>query len=142
MGNLILNRKAKFDYDFLKQYEAGVVLFGSEVKAIKLGKSNFSDSFCYLKNNEMFLKNFMIPTKDEFFGHQENRDKKLLLHKSEIHKIEKSLNKGLTIIPIRLYLSSRNKIKCEIAIAKGKKNYDKRQAIKKRDIDREIKNLK
>jgi SsrA-binding protein len=141
MKTLVTNRKAKFDYEYLQEYEAGIVLFGSEVKAIRDGKVSVVDAFCYIKDDEMFIKNFKVTTDSEFFGQSENRDKKLLLHKSEIRKIKNNLTKGLTIIPFWFYLNDNNKIKCRIAIAKGKKNYDKRETIKKRDSDREIKKL-
>jgi SsrA-binding protein len=141
MKTLVTNRKAKFDYEYLQEYEVGIVLFGSEVKAIKDGKVNIVDAFCYIKDDEMFIKNFKITSENEFFGHSENRDKKLLLHKSEIHKIKNNITKGLTLIPFWFYLNDSNKIKCRVAIAKGKKNYDKRETIKKRDADREIKKL-
>lgn len=141
MKTLVTNRKAKYEYEYLQEYEAGIVLFGSEVKAIRDGKVSIVDAFCYIKDNEMFIKNFKITTESEFFGHSENRDKKLLLHKTEIRKIKNTLTKGLTIIPFWFYLNSGNKIKCRIAIAKGKKNYDKREVIKKRDTEREIKKL-
>ena len=90
---------------------------------------------------QQFIKNFKITTESEFFGHTENRDKKLLLHKSEIRKIKSNLTKGLTIIPFWFYLNDTGKIKCRIAIARGKKNYDKRETIKKRDTEKEIKRL-
>lgn len=141
MKTLVTNRKAKFDYEYLQEYEAGIILFGSEVKAIKDGKTSIVDAFCYIKDDEMFIKNFKITTNNEFFGHDENRDKKLLLHRTEIRKIQNSLTKSLTIVPFWLYSNDSGKIKCRIAIARGKKNYDKRETIKKRDIDREIKKL-
>lgn len=141
MKTLVTNRKAKFDYEYLQEYEAGIILFGSEVKAIKDGKVSIVDAFCYIKDDEMFIKNFKITTESEFFGHTENRDKKLLLHKSEIRKIKSNLTKGLTIIPFWFYLNDAGKIKCRIAIARGKKNYDKRETIKKRDTEKEIKRL-
>jgi SsrA-binding protein len=141
MKTLVINRKAKYEYEYLQEYEAGVVLSGSEVKAIVDFKVSIVDSFCYIKDNEMFIKNFKITSKGEFFGHSENRDKKLLLHKSEIRKIKNTLTKGLTIIPFCFFLNDNNKIKCKIAIAKGIKNYDKRETIKKRDIEKELKRL-
>jgi SsrA-binding protein len=141
MKTLVTNRKAKFEYEYLQEYEAGIVLFGSEVKAIKDGKVSIVNAFCYIRDDEMFVKNFIITSEGEFFGHSENRDKKLLLHKSEIRKIKNNLTKGLTIIPFWFYLNDGNKIKCRIAIAKGKKNYDKRETIKKRDTEKELKRL-
>lgn len=140
MKTLITNRKAKFDYEYLQEYEAGIVLFGSEVKAIRNGKVSIVDAFCYIKDDEMFIKNFKITTESEFFGHSENRDKKLLLHKTEIRKIQSNLTKGLTIIPFWFYLNDSGKIKCRIAIAKGKKNYDKRMSARIKTLEKEIKN--
>ena len=137
---LLTNRKAKFDYEFLDKYNAGIQLFGSEVKAIKQGHVSVADAFCYINNGELFIKNLLVTTNSDFFGQDPNRDKKLLLKKREIVKIKNSMDKHLTIVPVYFYLNERNKIKCEIAVARGKKNYDKRETIKKRDIDREIKN--
>jgi len=138
---LLNNRKAKFDYEFLDKYNAGIQLHGSEVKAIKDARASLVDSFCYIANGEMYIKNFNITTNSNFFGHDSNRDKKLLLKRKEINKIKNSLDKHLTIVPVMIYLNERNKIKCEIAVARGKKNYDKRETIKKRDADRELKQL-
>jgi SsrA-binding protein len=138
---LLTNRKAKFDYEFLDKYNAGIQLFGSEVKAIKDGRVSIVDAFCYVSNNELFIKNLIITSNSNFFQQDPSRDKKLLLKKREIEKIKNSMDKHLTIVPVYFYLNERNKIKCEIAISKGKKNYDKREAIKKRDIEREIKNI-
>jgi SsrA-binding protein len=136
---LLTNRKAKFDYEFLDKYNAGIQLHGSEVKAIKEGRVSVADSFCYISNGELFLKNLNITADNRFFQHEPNRDKKLLLKKREIEKIKNSMDKHLTIVPVYFYINERNKIKCEIAVSKGKKNYDKRETIKKRDIEREIK---
>ena len=137
---LLTNRKAKFDYEFLDKYNAGIQLFGSEVKAIKEGRVSIVDAFCYISNGELFIKNLLVTSNSNFFQQDPNRDKKLLLKKREIEKIKNSIDKHLTIVPVYFYLNERNKIKCEIAIARGKKNYDKRETIKKRDIEREIKN--
>lgn len=138
---LLSNRKARFDYEFLDKYVAGIQLHGSEVKAIKDARASLVDSFCYIANGEIYIKNFNITTNNNFFGHDSNRDKKLLLKRKEITKIKNSIDKNLTIVPVTIFLNERNKIKCEIAIAKGKKNYDKRETIKKRDADRELKQL-
>jgi SsrA-binding protein len=137
---LLTNRKAKFDYEFLDKYNAGIQLFGSEVKAIKEGRVSIVDAFCYINHGELFIKNLLVTSNSNFFQQDPNRDKKLLLKKREIEKIKNSMDKHLTIVPVYFYLNERNKIKCEIAIARGKKNYDKRETIKKRDIEREIKN--
>lgn len=136
--SLLTNRKAKFDYEFLDKYNAGIQLYGSEVKAIKNGRASLVDAFCYISNGELFIKNFNITSLSNFFEHDSNRDKKLLLKSKEIDKIKNSLDKHLTIVPVSIYLNERNKIKCEIAVARGKKNYDKRETIKKRDADREL----
>ena len=136
--SLLTNRKAKFDYEFLDKYSAGIQLYGSEVKAIKSGRASLVDAFCYISKGELFIKNFNITSLSNFFEHDSNRDKKLLLKSKEIDKIKNSLDKHLTIVPVSIYLNERNKIKCEIAVARGKKNYDKRETIKKRDADREL----
>jgi SsrA-binding protein len=136
--SLLTNRKAKFDYEFLDKYNAGIQLYGSEVKAIKSGRASLVDAFCYISKGELFIKNFNITSLSNFFEHESNRDKKLLLKSKEIDKIKNSLDKHLTIVPVSIYLNERNKIKCEIAVARGKKNYDKRETIKKRDADREL----
>lgn len=139
---LLTNRKARFDYEFLDKYNAGIQLHGSEVKAIKDARASLVDSFCYIANGEIYIKNFNITASNAFFGHDSNRDKKLLLKRKEIDKIKNSLDKHLTIVPVTIYLNERNKIKCEIVIARGKKNYDKRETIKKRDADRELKQVR
>lgn len=140
MSTLILNRKAKFDYEFLERYTAGIVLVGSEAKAIKNGQASVVDAFCYFNGNELFIKNFTVQSKDKFFEHEPNRDKKLLLKKQELKRIKNTMEKHLTIVPIVFFLSDRNKIKCEIAIARGKKNHDKRETIKAKDAQKELKN--
>jgi SsrA-binding protein len=139
MNVIIDNRKAKFNYEFILKYNAGIELYGSEVKAIKSGYSNIVDAFCYIDKGEIFIKNFIITSKSDFFEHDPNRAKKLLLKKREINKISNTMDKYLTIIPIKFFINERNKIKCEIAVAKGKKNYDKRNVIKDRDNDRMLK---
>jgi SsrA-binding protein len=140
MSTLILNRKAKFDYEFLDKYNAGIQLLGSEVKAIKRGEANVVDAFCYFNGNELFIKNFVIRSNDKFFEHDPNRDKKLLLKRQELNRIKNKLEKHLTIVPVVFYLSERNKIKVEIAIAKGKKNHDKRESIKAKEAKKEMTN--
>lgn len=138
MAVLTTNRKAWFDYTFLETYKAGISLLGSEVKAIKAGRTSIVDAFCYFANGELFLKNLIIQADDKFFQHDPNRDKKLLLKKKELKALERDLDKHLTIIPINIYTTDRNLIKCEIALAKGKKNYDKRQDIKERDLKKQL----
>ncbi len=136
------NKKAHFEYFIEETFEAGIVLVGSEVKSVKDGHISIIDAFVSLKNNEMFLKNAYIKPfeKSNNFTPNELRVRKLLLKKEEILKIKKKVEtKGFTIVPTKVYLKD-NLVKIEIAIAKGKKLYDKRETIKKRDISRQIKN--
>ena len=131
----IVNRKAKYEYEFIDTYTAGVVLTGVEVKFIRDGRLSFVDSFCVFQDGELFMKNVSISG----IGNDNiKRDRKLLLKKKELKKILKELDKGLTLIPIRFYTNERNIFKVEIVLARGKKLYDKREVIKKRDIEKEI----
>jgi len=137
----INNRKAKYDYEISETIEAGIVLKGTEIKSIKLGNANLKDSYAISKNREIFLLGMHIsPYKEgNIFNHDELRTRKLLLHKKEILKInDKLFIEGYTLIPIKLYFK-KNKAKILLGIAKGKKDYDKRETIKKRDIERELK---
>ena len=136
----ILNKRARFDYEFIDIYTAGVVLTGVEVKFIRKGHLSFVDSFCSFQNDELFMKNVSISG----IGNDNiKRDRKLLLKKKELNKIKKDLDKGLTIIPTKLYENEKGLFKVEIVLARGKKLYDKRETIKKRDIDNETsRNLK
>ena len=137
----INNRKANYDYEIETTYEAGIVLTGTEVKSIRDGKANLKDSYAIYKNGEVFLLNMHISHYDKgnIFNHDETRTRKLLLNKKEIYKIRDSIEReGYTLIPIKAYFKG-NKVKILLGIARGKKNYDKREAIKKKDIDREIK---
>ena len=136
----IKNRKARFDYEIIETFLSGIVLLGSEVKSIRNGKVSFTDSYCMFENNELFLKNLHISEyQNTAFGtHDPKRDKKLLLTKKELRKLrEKVAEKGLTIIPLKMFLNKKNTFKVEIALAKGKKNYDKRNKILTKDIERE-----
>jgi SsrA-binding protein len=128
----IQNRKVKFEYQFIDTYIAGIQLIGTEIKSIKSGEVSLVDSFCVFNKKELFLKNLKITN-------IENRDIKLLLNKSELKKLSKDLVDGLTIIPYRLFVNDRGIAKIEIVLGKGKKIYDKRETIKKRDIDRDLK---
>lgn len=132
----IVNRKSKFEYQFIDTYNAGVVLNGVEVKSIRDSKFSFTDSYCIFQNGELFMKNTSISG----IGNDDiGRDRKLLLKKKELTKLNKDLINGLSIIPYRLYENDRGLFKIEIVLAKGKKLFDKRESIKKRDIEREIK---
>ena len=133
------NRKARFNYFFKEFYEAGICLKGSEVKSLRVGKANISESYAYDNNGEIFLVNSHIPSYKEssYNNHNPKRNRKLLLNKREINKLIGKINiEGLTLIPTRLYFKN-GKAKVEIAVAKGKKQYDKRQTKKKRDWNRE-----
>ena len=137
----INNKKARFDYEIIDEIEAGIELTGTEIKSIRCGNANLKDSYAIIKNNEVFLLGMHIsPYKEgNIFNHDELRTRKLLLHKKEILKINNKLVlDGYTLVPIKLYFV-KNKAKILLGIARGKKNYDKREAIKKRDIDRELK---
>jgi SsrA-binding protein len=136
----IKNKKAFYDYEILERYEAGIELKGSEVKSLREGKANLRDSFVRIENGEAFLFNAYIAPYSHggLFNHEPTRKRKLLLHKSEIKRLlGKSMEKGLTIIPLRIYFNERGKVKVEIALAKGKKLYDKRETIKRREQERE-----
>lgn len=144
MAILALNRRAKFDYQVLETYEAGLVLSGFEVKAIKTGRLGLKGAYVVIKNNEAFLINALVSpyqAKNTPAHYEPNRNRKLLLHKKEISSlIGQTKQKGLTLIPLRLYTKGRKQlIKLEFALAKGKKKFDKRETIKKREVERKIK---
>jgi SsrA-binding protein len=136
----ILNKRASFEFSFLEKYVAGMQLTGTEIKSIRDGKCNITDGYCFLKDNELWVKNILITEYDKgtHYNHEPKRDRKLLLNKTEINKLLKKLkDQGLTIIPLKLFISESGYAKLEIALAKGKKMFDKRDDIKKRDIQRE-----
>lgn len=138
--NIVINRKAKFDYEILETVEAGIVLEGSEVKSIKEGRVSIQDAYVESKGGELFIVNMHVSpySKSSHFSHSPDRDRKLLLHKHEIKRfIGKIKERGLTLIPLRVY-EKRGLIKLELALVKGKKKYEKREEIKKRLIEREI----
>ena len=141
----IINRKARYDYEIEDTYEAGIVLTGTEIKSIRNGKVNIKDSYAIIKKDEIYLLNTHISLYDEGnrFNHEETRTRKLLLHKKEILKLKDKIEiEGYTLIPLKMYFV-KSKVKVLIGLAKGKKNYDKREAIKQRDISRDIeKNFK
>ena len=133
------NRKARFNYFFKEFFEAGIVLMGSEVKSLRDGKANISESYAFDSNGEIFLINSHIPSYKEssYNNHNPKRNRKLLLNKREINKLMGRVNReGFTLIPTKLYFK-KGKAKVEIAVAKGKKQYDKRHTKKKRDWNRE-----
>ena len=137
----INNRKARFNYDIEDEYIAGIVLQGSEIKSLRQGKCNISDAYCVVYNGEVWLKNSHISKydSDKFTNHDELRDRKLLLNKKEIRKItEETQTPGITIAPLSIFINNRGLAKVKIGIARGKKNYDKRNDIKDRDNAREL----
>lgn len=141
MKVLSTNKKAFFDYEVIDSLEVGIVLLGTEVKSAKEGKVNLKDSFVKIMNGEAYLLNCHISpySHGNIINHDPTRTRKLLLHKKELNKlIGKSKERGLTLIPLKMYLKG-NKIKVEIALAKGKKKYDKRKSIKEKELSREIK---
>ncbi|MGM9881985.1 MAG: SsrA-binding protein SmpB [Bacilli bacterium] len=136
----ILNRKARYDYEIEDSYEAGIVLTGTEIKSIREGKANIKDSYAIIRNNEAYLINTHISLYKEGnrFNHEETRTRKLLLHKKEILKLRDKLEmEGYTLIPLKIYFV-KGRAKVLIGLAKGKKNYNKKEAIKERDIKREM----
>ena len=138
----ILNKKAKFDYFIEDTFECGIVLKGTEIKSIRSGKANLKDSYGIIKNNELYILNMHISRYEagNIFNHEETRTRKLLAHKKEIYKMKNKLNiEGYTLIPVKLYIKD-GKAKILLGVAKGKKNYDKKEVIKERDIERFNKN--
>lgn len=135
------NRKAFYEYHIIEEYDCGIVLLGSEVKSIRMGNVTISDSFVYIKDGEVWIKNLKVARYKQAHKlevHDENRDKKLLLTRKQIEKIGKSLqDTGITCVPLSIFIKD-NRIKVKIAVAKGKKLYDKRSAIKDRDIKRDL----
>ena len=136
----IQNRRATFDYSFSDKFIAGMVLKGTEIKSIRDGKVSLADSYCFVKNNELFIRNLHITEyeKASFYNHAPMRERKLLLNRIELNKIERKLkDAGTSIIALRMFISENGYAKLEIGIGKGKKSFDKREDIKKRDIERE-----
>ena len=138
------NKRARFEYELLDAYEAGIVLSGDEIKSVRLGHFSIVDTYGYIKDGECFLRNSYIKEYSNSFdagryGDTTRRDRKLLLHKDEIVKIKKKLEQDhLTLVPTKAYFSGSN-VKVEIAVARGKKLYDKRESLKKKDIERRLK---
>lgn len=137
----ILNRKARFEYEILEELEAGMVLTGTEIKSLRSSKASIAESFCQIINNELYIINMMIDeyTLGTFYNHQTRRERKLLVHKKELSKLERKLkDAGNTIIPLKLYINGKGKAKVLIALARGKKLFDKRESIKERDNKRNL----
>ena len=141
----ITNRKAKFEFHFIDEYEAGIVLLGSEIKSIRKGQVNLRDAFCYFERDELFIKSLYIKEYEHAnqFNHEPRRPRKLLLKRSELKKLNKKIKeKGFTIVPYRLYINAKGRAKLEIALAQGKKAYDKRDSIKEKDNKRDLDRMK
>ena len=138
----VVNRRAEFEYHFIDTYEAGIVLQGSEIKSIRNGHVSLSDAYCtFNKKGELFVRSLYIKEYKfaNYFNHETRRPRKLLLKRSELRKLERRVKeRGFTIVPYRLYLSDRGFAKIEIALAQGKKSYDKRESIKRKDQKREM----
>src|SRR4030088_3433503 len=138
-SNIAENRKAYHDFHLLESFEAGLVLLGTEVKAIREGRVNLRDSFARVEDGEVFLYNVTISPYSHrgYADHEPLRRRKLLLHRSEIRKlIGKTVEKGMTLVPVRMYFKN-GRVKVAVSLAKGKKDYDKRETIKRREVDRE-----
>lgn len=137
----IKNKRATFDYELIDTYTAGIVLTGTEIKSIRLGKASLVDTYCYFVNNELWVKNMHIS--EYFYGsynnHTARRERKLLLTKKELDKLKRgSLDPGFTLIPVRLFINEKGLAKVVVALAKGKKQFDKRQSLKEKDDKRDM----
>jgi SsrA-binding protein len=141
----IRNKQAGFEYELLDKYVAGIVLRGTEIKSIREGKVSLQEGYCYIHNGEMFAKgiNINVYAQGTHYNHEATRERKLLLKKEELNKLEgKVEERGLTLIPTRLFINERGYAKIEIALARGKKLHDKRDSIKEKDIKRELSRVK
>jgi len=137
----IINRKAKFEYQFIQGFEAGIMLQGTEVKSLRNGDANMNDAYCLFNNGELYIRNLFIGeySHGNVNNHETRRERKLLLKKSELTKLEKRVSeKGFTIVPYRIFFSERGYAKMEVFLAQGKKSYDKRESIKQKDIKRDL----
>ncbi len=141
----ILNKRARFDYEIIETYTAGIVLTGTEIKSIRLGKAQITDSFCEFNNGELFAINTSI---EEYafgssFNHRAKSERKLLLNKRELKNLQRAYDqKGLTIVPLRLFTNEKGIAKLEIALCRGKKTYDKRESLKEQDTKRDLDRIK
>lgn len=141
----IRNKRATFDYELIDRYVAGLQLVGTEIKSIRMGRASLVDSYCFFMNEELWIRGLNIS--EYFYGtynnHQPMRERKLLLQRKELYKLQrKTKESGLTIVPIRLFINDRGLAKMEIALAKGKKQYDKRETLKSKDASRELDRVK
>lgn len=137
----IKNRKARFNYEILDTFEAGIKLLGTEIKSIRQGKASLPESYCYFKDDELFIKNMNIAEYDHgnINNHEPTRERKLLLHRRELDKLASEVDKGnRSIVPLNLYINDQGMAKLKIALAQGKKLYDKRQSLKEKDLKRQV----
>ena len=137
----IKNRRASFDYEFIEEYTAGIVLTGTEIKSIRAGKAGLADAYCYFHRGELWIKGMYVAEYKlgTYYNHAERRERKLLLQKKELSKLErKTKESGLTIVPLRVFLNDKGFAKVLIAMARGKKHYDKRESLKAKDAKREM----
>lgn len=137
----IVNRKVSHEYFFVDTFVVGVKLMGSEVKSIREGKVSLVDAYCYFNEGELYVKGMNIPEYKQSYTHEPIRDRKLLMKKKELVKLQKELTKGLTLVPYKLFSNDRGLLKMEIVLAKGKKLYDKRESLKEKDVNREMMRL-
>jgi SsrA-binding protein len=144
MKTVVTNRKARFQYFLFEKWEAGLSLKGTEVKSLREGAASLNESYCRIEGNEVFLleSNITPYNQGNIWNHDPKRKRKLLMHKKEILKIkQKLMEKGLTLIPVKIYFNDKGKAKVEVALAKGKKLYDKRETIQKRDTERKLRRI-
>lgn len=137
----IVNRKAKFEFNFLQEHDAGIMLTGTEVKALRDGNANLSDAYCIIREGELFILSLYIGEYDHgnIHNHETRRTRKLLMKKAEINKLERKVTeKGLTIVPYKLFFNERGIAKVGIALAQGKKTFDKRDSLKEKDMKRDL----
>lgn len=137
----IRNKRAEFDFEILQRFEAGIVLTGSEIKSIRNGGGSINEAFCIMRNGELFIKNMTIPeySHGSYANHEPTRLRKLLLKKRELEKIDSKIReKGFSVIPVRLFMNERGLVKIEVALARGKKKFDKRQSVKQKETKREM----
>ena len=140
-GINIKNKKARFEFEFIETYTAGIVLTGTEIKSIRASKASIGESYGVVSKNEIIIRNMYIQQYDNgtHYNHEPRRDRKLLLNRSEINKIDRKIKaKGLTLVPVSLFINKKGLAKLEIALAKGKKIHDKREDLKKKDAKREL----
>jgi SsrA-binding protein len=140
----IKNKKAYFDFEILEKLVAGMELTGTEIKSIRMGKASLADSYCFFKNNELWVKGMRVSEYDQgsYNNHEPYRERRLLLNRKELNRFEKRVReKGLTMVVLRLFINENNLAKLEIALARGKKEYDKRETIKEKDMKREMERM-